>query len=48
MGKKTKDTSRVLQLMDKDYSYSQALKKVLNEKAKRNKRNLERNLNKYI
>ena len=48
MVRKTKDSSRVLQLMDKDYTYSQALKKVLRLKAKRNKKNLEKNLNHYI
>ena len=45
---KSKAVSKVLQLMDQDYSYSQAIKIVLNENKKLSKKNLEKELNKYI
>lgn len=45
---KSKAASKVLQLMDKDYSYSEALKKVLKDDKRLSKKNLELELNKYI
>lgn len=45
---KSESASKVLQLMDKDYSYSEALKKVLNEDKKISKKTLEKELDKYI
>jgi hypothetical protein len=48
MARKSKMASKVLQLMDKDYSYSKALKKVLDDQRKREKKKLERQLNTYI
>lgn len=45
--KKSAACSKVLQLMDKDYTYQEALKKVL-ECNKLNKKNLEFELNLYI
>jgi hypothetical protein len=45
---KTKSVSKVLQLMDEDYSYQEALKKVLKEDKRLNKEKLEKRLNKYI
>jgi hypothetical protein len=45
---KSKAASKVLQLMDKDYSYTEALKKVLKEDKRLSKKNLELELNKYI
>ena len=47
-GKKSKACSKVLQLMDDDYSYEQALKKVLSENKGLNKKRLETELNNYI
>ena len=47
-GNKSKAVSKVLQLMDQDYSYSQAIKIVLNENKKLSKKKLEKELNKYI
>ena len=46
--KKSKEAKKVLQLMDEDYTYQQALKIVLNENQNINKKNLEKELNKYI
>jgi hypothetical protein len=40
--------SRVLQFMDKDYTYSQALGMVLDSDISLNKEDLERELNIYI
>ena len=48
MARKSILASKVLQLMDKDYSYSKALKKVLDENRKKTKKKLEKNLNQYI
>ena len=45
---KTKECSQVLQLMDKDYSYSEAVKKVIEQNPKIDKTNLETELNNYI
>jgi hypothetical protein len=45
---KSKSASKVLQLMDKDYSYSKALAKVLKEDKRLSKKNLEKELEKYI
>lgn len=45
---KSKACKKVLQLMDKDYSYQKALKKTLSEDKRLSKKNLERELNKYI
>lgn len=45
---KTKSVSKVLQLMDEDYGYEEALKKVLKEDKRLNKEKLEKRLNKYI
>jgi hypothetical protein len=45
---KSKEASMVLQLMDKDYTYGDALKKVLSKYNTVNKNKLEKELNKYI
>jgi hypothetical protein len=45
---KSKEASMVLQLMDKDYTYGDALKKVLSKYKTVNKNQLEKELNKYI
>ena len=45
--RKLKASSKVLQLMDKDYSYQKALKKTLKEDKRLNKKKLEKNLNNY-
>lgn len=45
---KSKAVSKVLRLMDNDYSYSEAIKIVLLEDKRLNKKSLERELNKYI
>ena len=45
---KTPECKKVLQLMDKDYTYEQALKKVLSENTYVSKTTLETELNKYI
>lgn len=45
---KSKAVSKVLKLMDKDYSYSEALKKVLKEDKRLSKKKLETELDKYI
>jgi len=47
-GGKSKAVTKVLRLMDNDYSYSQALKIVLLEDKRLNKKTLEKELNKYI
>lgn len=46
--KKSKEASAVLQLMDQDYSYEQALKKVLSKYKNVDKAKLEKELNTYI
>ena len=46
--KKSKEASSVLQLMDKDYTYQEALNKVLKDNPKINKTNLEKELDIYI
>lgn len=46
--KKTSACSKVLKLMDKDYSYSKALAKVLSEDNRLSKEKLEKELDKYI
>ena len=45
---KSKNASKVLKLMDKDYSYSSALKKVLSEDKRLSKKKLEKELEKYV
>jgi uncharacterized protein YoaH (UPF0181 family) len=45
---KSKAASKVLQLMDKDYSYGEAVKKVLKEDKRLDKKKLEKELDKYI
>jgi fatty acid-binding protein DegV len=45
---KSKAASKVLQLMDKDFSYQEALKTVLSSDKRLNKRELEKELNIYI
>lgn len=45
---KSKQCAKVLRLMDKDFSYQKALKKVLSENPKTNKKQLEKELNIYI
>ena len=45
---KTPECSKVLQLMDKDYTYEEALKKVLREDPYVSRGTLEIELNKYI
>jgi hypothetical protein len=46
--KKSRSASKVLQLMDKDYSYTDALNKVLKKDLRVDKAKLEKELNKYI
>jgi len=46
--KKSKQCSEVLRLMDKDFSYCKALKKVLKSNPETNKKELENELNIYI
>lgn len=46
--KKSAACSKVLQLMDKDYSYGQALKKTLKEDKRLSKEKLEAELDFYI
>jgi len=46
--KRSKACSRVLKLMDKDYSYMEALGKVLTENKRLNKEKLEKELNIFI
>lgn len=46
--KKSKAASKVLKLMDNDYSYSEALKEVLKSDKRINKKRLEKELDKYI
>ena len=46
--RKTKQASQVLQLMDKDYSYSSALKKVLKKNKGLSRTKLEKDLNPFI
>ena len=46
--KKSKAASFVLQLMDQDYSYQKALKEVLQNDKRLNKKKLETELDKYI
>lgn len=45
---KSKAASRVLRLMDEDYSYQQALKIALKENKGVGKRTLEKELDRYI
>jgi hypothetical protein len=45
---KSKAASRVLSLMDEDYSYQEALKISLRENKGVGKRTLEKELNKYV
>ena len=45
---KSKECSAVLQLMDKDYSYSEALKKVIKDYNVKDKDKLEKELDIYI
>jgi hypothetical protein len=45
---KSASASKVLQLMDNDYSYTQALNIVLKSNKKINKNNLEKELELYI
>ncbi|MDP3914393.1 MAG: hypothetical protein Q8R96_11740 [Bacteroidota bacterium] len=46
--KKSKSVSKVLQLMDKDYSYQKALNSVLKSDKRLSKTKLEKELNLYI
>lgn len=46
--KKSRACSKVLQLMDRDYSYGSALKKVLREDKRLSKSKLEKELDIYI
>ncbi len=46
--KKSKAASQVLKLMDKDYSYQEALKVALSLNSKISKKNLEKELDKYV
>jgi len=46
--KKSKQASMVLQLMDQDHSYSEAIKIVLGKNKKTSRVKLEKELNKYI
>ena len=48
MAKKSKACSKVLKLMDKDYSYQKALKEVLKNDKRLSKKKLEKELNTYI
>lgn len=45
---KSKGCKKVLQLMDKDFSYQEALKKVLTDDKRLSKKKLEKELNEYI
>lgn len=45
---KSKEASEVLQLMDKDYSYADAVKAVLKKNPSIDKNKLEKELEKYI
>ena len=45
---KSKACSKVLKLMDKDISYSKALKSVLSSDKRLKKSKLEKELNKYV
>ena len=45
---KSKAASKVLKMMDKDYTYAAALKKVLQEDKRLSKKNLEAELNAYV
>lgn len=45
---KSKSCKKVLQLMDQDYSYQSALKKVLNDDKRLSKKKLEKELSEYI
>lgn len=47
-GKKSKAASKVLKLMDNDYSYSLAVKKTLKEDKRLSKKKLEAELTCYI
>lgn len=46
--KKSKAASKVLRLMDNDYSYNRALKEVLKADKRLSKKKLENELNHYI
>lgn len=46
--KKSKAASKVLQLMDEDFSYAYALKKTLKEDKRLSKKRLEKELDYYI
>ena len=46
--KKSKAASKVLRLMDQDYSYQKALAKTLREDKRLSKKKLEKELNRYI
>jgi len=46
--KKSTAASKVLKLMDKDYSYQKALAKTLKEDKRLSKKNLEKELDLYI
>jgi hypothetical protein len=46
--KKSTGASKVLQLLDKDFTYTQAVKKVLAEDQTINAQKLEEELNRYI
>lgn len=48
MAKKSKSASKVLKMMDMDYSYSDSLKFVLKQDKRLNKKKLEKELNNYI
>jgi len=48
MAKKSKACSKVLKLMDKNYSYQKALKEVLKHDKRLSKKKLEKELNTYI
>jgi hypothetical protein len=45
---KSRAAKKVLTLLDKDYSYSGALRKTLSEDKRLSKSKLEKELNKYI
>jgi hypothetical protein len=45
---KSKAASKVLKLMDKDFSYSKAVKTVLSNDKRLSKTKLEKELNKYV
>ena len=46
--KKTKQASEVLQLMDEDFTYPEALRKVLKKNKKLTRTKLEKDLNPFI